>query len=226
MIFSIAWKNVWRNKLRSLIIIVSISLGLLGGIFYLAFANGMAQQQINSAIQTTISNIQLHNPNYLINNEIEFTISNPGEKLEIIAGTEGVKSVSERFVSPAMASSAITGTGIMIHGIIPQKEMKVSDLYTKLEDGTYFESDLRNPIIIGQKLADKLKIKTNSKVVITIQNSEGDISYGAFRVVGIYKTDNSALDQLNVYVDKTDLCALIEVDQESVNLGLEPMPMD
>lgn len=217
MIFSIAWKNVWRNKLRSLIIIVSISLGLLGGIFYLAFANGMAQQQINSAIQTTISNIQLHNPNYLINNEIEFTISNPGEKLEIIAGTEGVKSVSERFVSPAMASSAITGTGIMIHGIIPQKEMKVSDLYTKLEDGTYFESDLRNPIIIGQKLADKLKIKTNSKVVITIQNSEGDISYGAFRVVGIYKTDNSALDQLNVYVDKTDLCALIEVDQESVN---------
>ena len=217
MIFSIAWKNVWRNKLRSLIIIVSISLGLLGGIFYLAFANGMAQQQINSAIQTTISNIQLHNPNYLINNEIEFTISNPGEKLEIIAGTEGVKSVSERFVSPAMASSAITGTGIMIHGIIPQKEMKVSDLYTKLEDGTYFESDLRNPIIIGQKLADKLKVKTNSKVVITIQNSEGDISYGAFRVVGIYKTDNSALDQLNVYVDKTDLCALIEVDQESVN---------
>jgi len=69
MIFSIAWKNVWRNKLRSLIIILSITLGLLGGIFYLAFANGMAQQQISSSIKTYISNIQIHHPQYLINNE-------------------------------------------------------------------------------------------------------------------------------------------------------------
>lgn len=217
MIFSIAWKNVWRNKLRSLIIITSISLGLLGGIFYLAFANGMAQQQINSAIKTLISNIQLHNPNFLVNNEIKFTIDNPVKKLEVINATKGVKSASERFISPAMASSAITGTGIIINGVIPSKEKEVSDLYTKLVEGNYFESDLKNPIIIGQKLADKLKVKTSSKIVITIQNSAGDISYGAFRVVGIYKTDNSAVDQVNVYVNKTDLCTLIEVDKESVN---------
>ncbi|MCB9247857.1 MAG: hypothetical protein H6613_04585 [Ignavibacteriales bacterium] len=80
MLFAIAWKNVWRNKLRSLIVILSITIGLIGGLFYLAFSNGMVQDQIGSSIKTEISNIQIHNPKYLINDEIIYTIQSPIEK--------------------------------------------------------------------------------------------------------------------------------------------------
>jgi len=217
MIFSIAWKNVWRNKLRSLIIILSISLGLLGGIFYLAFANGMAQQQINTSIKTFITNIKLHNPNYLINHEIIYTIANPEEKLKIIKATDGVKASTLRLISPGMASSAITGTGIFLNGIYPKEEINVSDINTKIIKGSYFESELKNQALIGEKLANKLNIKVKSKLVVTIQNAAGDISYGAFRVVGIYKTDHSAFDQLQVFVRKKDLSKLIGVDESTVN---------
>ena len=217
MIISIAWKNVWRNKLRSLIIILSIVLGLLGGIFYLAFANGMAQQQINSSIKTYISNIQIHHPKFLVNNEISYTIDNPSEKLSTIKSIVGVKAAASRLVSLAMASSAITGTGISIDGIDPEEELNVININTKIVEGSFFNSDLKNQILIGQKLADKLKIKINSKLVITIQNSAGDIAYGAFRVVGIYKTDNTDFDKFNVYVKKMDLCKLIGVDENTVN---------
>ena len=217
MIISIAWKNVWRNKLRSLIIILSIVLGLLGGIFYLAFANGMAQQQINSSIKTYISNIQIHHPKFLVNNEISYTIDNPSEKLNTIKSIVGVKAAASRLVSLAMASSAITGTGISIDGIDPEVELNVININTKIVEGGFFNSDLKNQILIGQKLADKLKIRINSKLVITIQNSAGDIAYGAFRVVGIYKTDNTDFDKFNVYVKKMDLCKLIGVDENTVN---------
>ncbi|MEN8193659.1 MAG: FtsX-like permease family protein [Bacteroidota bacterium] len=217
MIFSIAWKNVWRNKLRSLIIILSITLGLLGGIFYLAFSNGMVQQQINGTIQTVISNIQLHNPEYLINNEIIYTIKNPEEKVKTIRQTEGVRAVASKLVSRAMASSAITGTGIVINGIDPIDERETTDLYSKIVEGSYFESDLKNPAVIGKKLAEKLKIKINSKLVVTIQNSSGDIAYGAFRVVGIYKTDNTSYDQMYVFTQKKDLSRLIAVDENTAN---------
>lgn len=217
MIFSIAWKNIWRNKPRSLIIILSISLGLLGGIFYLAFANGMAQQQINSAITTFISNIQIHNPKYLVNNEITYTIINPEAKLKTIREMDEVKAVTARLVSQAMASSAITGTGISIDGIDPKEEVTVSDINTKVIEGNFFETKLKNPVYIGKKLADKLKIKIHSKLVITIQNVSGDISYGAFRVVGIYKTENSDFDRFNVYVQKKDLADLIGMDESKVN---------
>lgn len=216
MIFSIAWKNVWRNKLRSSIVIASIIIGLLGGTFYLALAKGMAQQQVSSAINTEISNIQIHHPQFLINDEIKFVINNPSEKVQAIKKIKGVTEVASRITSAAMASSAITGTGIFIKGIDVDEEKRTTDINTLLIDGTYFETKLRNPIVIGEKLASKLKVKVRSKVVITIQNASGDISYSAFRVAGIYKTNNSNYDQMNVFVIKEDLANIIGVGVSDV----------
>ncbi len=209
MIFSIAWKNVWRNKLRSSIVIGSIVIGLLGGIFYLAFAKGMVQQQVNSAIHNEISNIQIHNPKFLINNEIKFVIENSNNKVKLIKDIKGVAQVTSRITSAAMASSAITGTGIFIKGINIEEEQNVTNINTLLIDGTYFETKLRNPAVIGEKLASKLRVKVRSKIVVTVQNLSGDISYAAFRVAGIYKTNNSNYDLTNVFVKKKDLAKII-----------------
>ena len=96
MLLSIAWKNVWRNKLRSLIVILSISLGLLGGLFYLAFANGMVQHQIDATIKTQISNIQLHNPKYRLNNEVKYTIDSPDSIIKKIEEINGVRAATSR----------------------------------------------------------------------------------------------------------------------------------
>lgn len=213
MIFSIAWKNVWRNKLRSSIVISSIVIGLLGGIFYLAVAKGMVQQQVNSAIHTEISNIQMHHPQFLINDEIKYSINNPDEKIEKIKNLSAVSAVTSRITSPAMISSAVTGTGIFIRGISVAEEKKVTNLHSLIIDGTYFESHIKNQILIGEKLANKLKVKIKSKVVITIQNVSGEISYSAFRVVGIFKTNNSNYDQMNVFVKKSVLASILNFDK-------------
>ena len=215
MIFSIAWKNVWRNKLRSLIVIASMVIGLIGGIFYLAFAKGMAQQQVNSAIHSEISNIQIHNPEFLINNEISFTIENVGEKIKRIKTINGVKEAVSRITSAAMASSAITGTGIFVNGIDYKEEEKVTNISTLLVNGTYFDVKYKNPIVVGEKLAEKLKVKIGSKIVITIQNIEGEIAYSAFRIAGIYKTHNSNYDVMNVFVLKQDLANIIGINPNS-----------
>ena len=63
------------------------------------------------SIKTYISNIQIHHPKFLVNNEISYTIDNPSEKLSTIKSIVGVKAAASRLVSLAMASSAITGTG-------------------------------------------------------------------------------------------------------------------
>ncbi len=212
MLFSIAWKNVWRNKLRSFIVILSIVVGLLGGLFYLAFSNGMVQHQIGAAIQTEISNIQIHNPKYLINNEIKYSISSPSEKLEKIRSLENVKAASSRIKSMVMISSAATGTGITLNGISANDEMQLSDLHTKIIEGTYFQTKLRNPIVIGEKLANKLKVKVKSKVVVTTQDMSDNITYGSFRVVGIFKTHNTMFDLANAFVSKEDFAELIQFD--------------
>lgn len=217
MIWSIAWRNVWRNKLRSLTIIFAVTIGLFGGIVFYAFALGLMQQRIDSAISNEISNIQIHNPEYLLNEEVKFTIKNQEAIVSKINSIEGVKAVSSRIKAMAMASTAETGTGIMLNGIDPENEQKVTTLSKQLVEGNYIGPKDRIPIVIGQKLAKKLNARLRSKIVITSANTDGIITYGAFRVVGIYHTENTMFDEVNVFVRKNELATMLGINENETN---------
>lgn len=217
MIWSIAWRNVWRNKLRSLVIIFAVSIGLFGGIVFYAFSLGLMEQRIDSAISNEISNIQIHNPQYLLNEEVKFTIKNQENIISEINSIAGVKAISSRIKALAMASTAETGTGIMLNGIDAENEQKVTKLSEQLVEGNYINEKDRIPIVIGQKLAKKLNARLRSKIVITTANSDGIITYGAFRVVGIYHTENNMFDELNVFVRKSELAEMLGMNENEAN---------
>ncbi|MCB0730022.1 MAG: ABC transporter permease, partial [Ignavibacteriae bacterium] len=149
------------------------------------------------------------NPSYLINDETKFGINNTGEIIEKLKTVDGIKSITTRLKSIAMVSSATTGTGILLNGIDIQKEIETTNINNKIVEGSYFEKPTRNPIVIGKKLADKLKVKIGSKIVVTLQNMNEDITYGAFKIVGIYKTDNTNFDLFNTFTQKEDLNNLL-----------------
>ena len=73
MIWSISWKNVWRNKIRSLVVIVAFTLGIFGGVYMVAVFVGMIDSRVKMAIGNEASHIQVHNPGYLDNNELKYT---------------------------------------------------------------------------------------------------------------------------------------------------------
>lgn len=217
MIWSIAWRNVWRNKLRSLVIIAAVSIGLFGGIVYYAFAKGMMEQRINAAISNEVSNIQLHHPDYLLNEEVKFTIKDKEEIILKIKSYAEVKAVSSRIKAMGMASTAETGTGVMLNGIDPENEKKVTKIYDQLIEGKYIGEKDRIPILVGKKLATKLNARLKSKIVITAANADGIITYGAFRIVGIYDTENDMFDEVNVFVRKNDIARMLGIDPSKIN---------
>lgn len=217
MIWSIAWRNIWRNKIRSLAIIIAVTIGLFGGIIYDAFATGLMQQRVDAAISNEISNIQLHHPSYLLNEEVKFSINNQHNIISEIKKIEGVKAVSSRIKVLAMASTAETGAGIMLNGINPENEKQVTNLSRQLLEGDYINAQDRIPILIGQKLAKKLNARLRSKIVITTANLDGIITYGAFRVTGIYHTENDMFDEINVFVRKSELSDMLGMKENAVN---------
>lgn len=212
MILAVAWRNIWRSKTRSLVILVAICLGLASGIFYMAFYKGMVDQRINSAIKTEASHIQIHHKNYLSNPDKKFVIANTDSVVQVVKSIKDVKAVSSRIIVNTMIQSPTTGAGVKVTGINPKDEKQVTNLYSKLIEGTYFENSKRNPIIIGKKLADKLKVRLKSKVVITLQDMEGNMTGAAFKIVGIYETSNTAFDQNCVFVRKTDLSRVMAMN--------------
>ncbi len=217
MINSVSWKNIWRNKLRSLVILVAMTLGLMAGVFYIAFYFGMAEQRIDTAIKTESSHIQVHQPGYLDNNEIANYIPDAGTMVNELESMNHVQAVTQRLIVQSMVSSTETGAGAKIMGINPEREKRVTNLYTKVIDGAYFEGVKRNPIVIGQKLADKLKVKVRSKVVLTAQELGGTLTGGSFRVAGIYKTSNSMYDESTVFVRAKDLANLLKLEESSAH---------
>jgi ABC-type lipoprotein release transport system permease subunit len=119
-----------------------------------------------------------------------------------------VAAVARRIIVTAMASSAVTASGVELIGVNPNEEEKITDVPDKIIEGNYFGNQTRNPVVIGQALAKELDLKTGSKIVFTFQNDSGIITGGAFRVSGIYKTVSSNFDKTRVFVKAEDICRL------------------
>jgi len=208
MIFSVAWRNIWRNKVRSLVVIFAVAIGLYAGIWASAFMRGMMNQRIDKVIKTELSNIQVHNPEFRKTNEFANFIADAESLTNQITSIEHVKGASNRIVIQSMVASAETASGVIIMGVDPVKEQMVTNLYTKIIDGAYFEGIKRNPVVIGKKLAEKLNVKLRSKIVITVQDLNNNITSGAFRIAGIYTTNNNLYDEGHVFVRYSDLHTL------------------
>ena len=217
LIINIAWKNIWRNRFRSVIIMSAIALGIYAGLFLVAFSKGMTIQRISAALNTEISHIQIHKPDFLIKQDVKMVIS-PVDLIEkTLDSNPVVKGYSSRIVMNSIASSAETGANVRINGINPAQERKVSDIYTKITDGSFFGTNARNPVLISQKLAEKLKLSLNSKIVLQIQDLHGNISPAAFRIIGLYKTNNSIYDEYTVFANRRDLYPLTGLDSTRAN---------
>lgn len=282
MIWSIAWKNVWRNKTRSLVVIIAVTLGLFGGLFATGVMIGMINQRVDAALNNEISHIQLHNPKFLENNEIEYTITNADSIVKAIEKIPEVKAVCRRSEMVAMASTSAKGMGATLIGIQPEKEMQVTDIHKYVLDsaGTYFQKGRRNPMVLSRKLADELqltnyivteqtlkalseyeipkqitdslktikgkrfrketdfdkmltkkigdkstkkyvkvikqnarKFRLRSKVVMQLQGMDGHLTGGAFRISGIFETNNMMFDGRYIFVESEDINRITGFDE-------------
>ena len=207
MITSIAWKNIWRNKTRSMVVIVATILGIIGGLYSSAFMIGMVEQRIEAAISKEVSHIQIHNPAFLDNSEIKFEIGDPDKVVAELKKDPMIKNFSLRSKILGMISSANTSAGVQILGIDPDSEKKITNIFMTIDDssGTYFGEEKKNQIVISKKLAEKLKVRFHSKIILRFQDSTGNLVESAFKIVGLFRTFNTMFDEQVVFIKNSDL---------------------
>ncbi len=218
MIWSIAWRNVWRSKTRSTVMIVAIALGLTAGLFTMAFMQGAIDARVESATKSELAHLQIHAPHFLDNNETELFIRNADKLTDKIAKLDSVKAVSSRLIAePFITAAHGTGGGKLI-GIDVEKEKQVSDISEHVFAGTYLEKKGRMPpVLVGGKLAKKIKLKVGSKINVQMVAINGDLSAKGYRVCGIYKTANTTYDETHLFVLKNDLQMQLGLDDNTAH---------
>ena len=209
MLFILAWKNIWRNKKRSMIVVLAITFGLWGGLFSGGVMMGMGESIVETSIKRNLAHIQLHHKDFKTEKNVTLAIPHARLIMDSLQQLPQVKAVCGRFIIEGMAASAISNFGVQITGIDPQAEIKVTDIHRKLIEGSYFAPGKRNQVIIGKKLAERLNLRVRSKLVLSFQGLEGEIINYACKVKGIFKTESAQFDQFYLYVPQNDLFRLL-----------------
>ncbi|MDR2774594.1 MAG: FtsX-like permease family protein [Tannerella sp.] len=210
----ICWRNIWRNKVRSGVVLGAIALGLFCGTYLSAFITGWMVGTVKEDIETYTSHVQIHHPDFTRNHDLDAYISKDDvhDRLHrFLANRQGNEhyrfSVSSRLNITGMLASAHNAVGLTANGIEVEDEKGVSSVWKTIPDslGAFLPDDMKNPIVISEKTAKKLKVKPRSKVIFSFQDVSGEMQSMAFRISGIYHTSNTAVDEGNVYVRYADI---------------------
>ncbi|MFM7218363.1 MAG: ABC transporter permease [Bacteroidota bacterium] len=205
MILKTAWRNIWRHRMRSLAIAGAVAIGIWSGTSLMAFYFGMGEQRIQSGIEKEISHIQIHDIGF----RNDFGMGRPikeAERIENrIAKNDSVYSYAFRTVAQAMASSPSGSSGIQLTGIDPDPETRTTKLSEKLIKGAYLGDSIKNKVLVGEKLFKKLKLEIGRKLIITFNDTSGELIAAAFKVTGVFKTASEPYDERTVFVDRTIL---------------------
>ena len=231
-ILILSWKNIWRNKVRSAVIISAIAIGLFSGTFLLAFMNGWILGTVDSDIRTQYSHIQIHNTEFLANNDVgayffrtqmtQKTQISANDNLEENSDCENLPSFASfafRLNLNGMLASSHNALGITAKGVFPDEEIQVTDVWKHIADtmGVFLTDDSRMPIVISSRTAEKLRVRLRSRIVFTFQDVNGDMQSLAFRVGGIYRTTNAMFDESTVFVRYADILPYTALPEGAVH---------
>ncbi len=216
----IAWRNVWRSRKRSLILIGAVATGLWAGIFLLAFYNGMVQQRVKSAIANELSHIQMHHPAFLEEYDIRFAIADAEKTLQGVQAMSDVQHAAGRVILRGMIASAAGSSGTAIRGVMPAAEDSLTGLAAKVTSGSYFREGKSNDILVSERLLRKLKLNIKNKVVLTFQDADGNLASGAFRITGTFRTISTMFDDANVFIRLDDAAALARLSDQYSEIAI------
>ena len=202
----------------------SIVVGIWALIFGNGFMNGFMVGYTNEMINFDISNIQIHHREFKTDYDVQFSIPDGASKAKIISKWEGVEASTARSIVNGMIASPKKAAGVQIRGIEVDTESNVTHLDTLIVQGKYFEGISRNPILIGEKLAEKLKVKVRAKVVLTFNDADGNITSAAFRIVGIVKSSSLNINERYAFVRKSDLNKLLGIGDDVHEIALLMTP--
>ena len=205
MLVKLAWRNLWRNKLRTSIIIGAMIFGLTGVIAMMGFMTGFVDSLVSNAIRWQTSHIQVHNKAYLLNPDISAQIPAANELINEIRQIPSVDVVSERFLVDGMIASSRSNRAVRFNGVELDSEAKITPLSQHITKGEWLDQQGGNPILVSEKLAERLNLRVGSKVVLTFTDANGQVAGAAYRVRGLFKTPSTTFDDRNVFVRKADL---------------------
>ena len=204
MDLQLAWRNVWRNPRRTMVILTAVVIGVWSMVFTAALMRGTADGIVKNNIATLTGHIQIHQHLYPDDPVVDYRIARPDLLEETLLRHLPEQSHwSSRVRVSAVANNARHNAGVILVGIEPPKEARLSFIGTGVTQGEYLQSDDKSGILIGQSLAERFETRIGRKLILMSQDTNGDIASRAFRIRGIFQAEMELTEKVFVFVHRS-----------------------
>ena len=208
----LAWRNLWRNHRRTMIMISAVTIGVWAMIFMTALMRGMVNDMLRDGIQTLPGHVQIHHPEFADDPSINNLIPATEAEINKTFGDQDFKAWASRVRVPAVITSERESRGITLLGIDPAAETSITFVANDIVEGRFLDDAADSGIVIGRKLVDKLDTRLGKRVVLMSQDPDNEIADRGFRVVGIFDSDLDVHEETFVFAGKETIQAMLGIE--------------
>ncbi len=199
--FLLAWKNLWRNRRRTIITLTAIafSIMLVQALHNLSY--GVYAGMVDSGVRAGSGHIAVYHQGYLDSRDetLHFSDGNLAAEIESL---NGVTQVLPRYYIPALAQSSRESRGIVLIGVDPERERRINPFLKKLPENAMIRSADSRDAIVGTRLLDELQIRVGQKFVVTAQHQDGTLQSELLRVRGVINSGMKDIDSSLIMIGR------------------------
>ena len=202
MLVKIAWRNIWRNKRRSIITISAIVIAVFLAIIMRSMQLGMYDNMIRNIVGSYSGHIQIHSNGYWEEQTIDNAFTYNDSLIEKIEANKDVDHTTKRIQSGCLSSFKDLSKFVFVNGIEPEKEQLMTDWNKRLVEGKLLTLN-SNSVNIGKGIAKYYDLKVGDTLIFVGQGYHGMQAVGAFPVCGIIDMKNPNLNNVSVFMSLT-----------------------
>lgn len=199
MIFKLAWRNIWRNKRRTIITLAMVFIAVFLSVFMRSMQLGTYDKMIDGIVRYTTGYVQIHLKGYNEDQTIDNSFDEEAIDYSQLNTIDGVVKAAPRINGFALGAYKNHTRPLNVIGFEPERENENLQLQQKLTEGTLIHSHSKDALI-GEGLAQKLKMNLGDSIVLLGQGYHGQTAAGLYKVAGILKFPSPELNESTVYL--------------------------
>lgn len=217
-IFSFAFRNIGRNRQRTIVTIGAMAFAGFIMLFYASLMEGFLHTMERNIVGMDMGDIQIHAEGYRDNPDLYTVIKKPDAIIERLES--GGFSASPRVYGFGLAASGSASTGIWLRGVDIRSEQSVTQIHKHVLQGSWLDDAKPKEVVIGNKLAKTLGIKVGNEVVVVSQASDGSIANDIFIVCGILKSVGEGIDRSGFFMTEKAFRDLMVMPESSHEIAV------
>ncbi len=200
LLVRIAWRSLWRNRRRSILVITAIAFAVMFAIVRLGFDDGTFALSLRTAVRSSTGYLQIQKVGYNDNPTLQKSFAITPEIESAIKSDPMIEGSSPRIQAGGLLSCRNHSLGALITGVEPGTEDLVTDFPEKIDEGRFLDNDSTPDVVVGYKLLRNLGARVGDSVVVLAQGFDGVLGNMFVRIVGTFKTGSDEFDRTGAFM--------------------------